>query len=197
MSRLKKEYFIYLFLFLFLFPYFLPSYFNSANIQFVLKLCSGLKLLSIAVILLAYIKNFKKIKWNATFFLVLIYLFYILIVSYFMKSNWRAFFSISFNIGGFFLVANYFFQTNTKKFIRTLLFIYEVLITLNLVTLFLFPDGLMKTTGGIAVYLLGIDNTHISVIFPALVVSLIYSGLEGDKLLFRTKYLLVLSTIFE
>lgn len=85
-------------------------------------------------------------------------------------------------------------KSKCKNMIYSLLLLFEVLVYCNFITLIVYPDGMYISNGqGYTTnWLLGYDNLHIVTILPAIVLSLLYSYINGEKIKFRTKLLLII-----
>ena len=93
------------------------------------------------------------------------------------------------------LVFEWGIKKRAQLFIKSLLFMLECWIVINLFTIILFPQGLYKAGSYSSNYFLGYDNTHIRIHILALTISYIYSFSINKKLSFRTIALYVISLL--
>jgi O-antigen ligase len=84
-------------------------------------------------------------------------------------------------------------KDNFKYGLQSILILFEVYITLNFLSIILFPNGII--TNVFPVWILGVDNAHIVPILLGLTVSIVYSYYTSEKMLPRTVVLLVLATL--
>lgn len=89
------------------------------------------------------------------------------------------------------ILIDYGFSKDAKKFLKYLLLILEVIVVLNFITILLFSDGINSTY----MWLLGKKNTHFTIIFPTLILSVLYSYINSKKILLRTIIIVTISTI--
>ncbi len=82
-----------------------------------------------------------------------------------------------------------------KRIINQLLFIFEILIYANFISMIIYPNGLYSDALYANNWLLGYDNKHIITILPGMMLTLIYSSYYGKKLKVRSKFLIVISLI--
>lgn len=85
---------------------------------------------------------------------------------------------------------------NKKKFFTNLENMFLFLLTINLITIVLFPGGFYQNSSGYSSnYFLGYDNNLITYIFPALALSFTNSYGETGKVGLKSIYLLIISLL--
>lgn len=85
---------------------------------------------------------------------------------------------------------------NKKKFFTNLENMFLFLLTINLITIILFPGGFyLNSSGYSSNYFLGYDNNLITYIFPALALSFTNSYGETGKVGLKSIYLLIISLL--
>ena len=85
---------------------------------------------------------------------------------------------------------------NKKKFLTNLENIFLILLTINLITIIIFPGGFyLNSSGYSSNYFLGYDNNLITYIFPALSLSFTNSFGETGKIGLKSIYLLIISLL--
>ena len=99
---------------------------------------------------------------------------------------------------GIMLAACLFFDLWLQKSPETLLkssFVFDLVIYINLATLFLYPNGMYASKNYRSNWFLGFNNTFIRVIIPGICMSLLYSYKMYGKMTIRTKLLILASFI--
>lgn len=95
------------------------------------------------------------------------------------------------------MIVDYGIQYNKQALLKGILFIFELLITINALTIFIYPNGMYinPTNGFSENWFLGFDNSHIVYLLIGITISVIYSYLYFKKLTIRTYYLIIISFI--
>lgn len=179
MHKLNKINFSWLY-FIILLPFFRTDY--LARFGFISTCFNLMKLVSICFIFLIVIKR-KYISKK----MQLLFLFSLTIVipTFIYAGDKEALFNYFIS----FLCLSYLvdFLNKDKKFIGTLLFIFEVYIYINFITMLVYPNG-MYSTGtiytGVAYqnWFLGFKNILICYFLPAYIVSYLYMNITGKKI---------------
>ena len=182
--NLKIIYYIFLII-----PFIKPYYFTTlTSINTIYNLW---QMFSALIIVVIYIRKEQKIsKFNIYVMLMEV----VLIISSLINNAdiTSAILNAVQTIAFCFLI-DYGIKSDCRKFIKSLLFVLEVLVLANIFTI-IFLDGKL-TMNGLKISLFGRKNGHFSVIFAMLICSITYSYINGDKLLLRTKIMLIISTI--
>lgn len=186
-----------IFILLILIPFFEPEYI-SVGYYGVHKIINYWKLFASMIIVFLYFKQMKISKFILT---IMIYEFIIIGATYLNRYGYvRLALNTGLDIISICMFLELGIKNNCKKMIHTILLIFEVLVYSNLITLIIYPDGMYISNRQNYAnnWLLGYDNLHIVTILPAIVISLIYSYIDGEKIKFRTKILLIcgLTSVF-
>lgn len=179
--------------FLLLVPFFKPTCisFLYPKINIIYKL---LQIISCLAILLLFLKKMRISK-----FIIYISLFQliILVATFLNDGDIKTVIFDTIQVIATAIIIEIGLQNKKNSLIKSLLFIYEILLTINLITIFLYPNGMyvhpishFRTN-----WFLGHDNNHIVYILSGIMVSFIYSYIEGKKVKARTIYLLIISII--
>lgn len=177
--------------FLLLIPFFEPAYVN-VQLSMISKIFDILKIASFVVIFLMYFTAKKKSKIPIY---ILIFELILLFSTFVNNGDIKSCILNIITIFGLSMICDYGINNNTKSFLFSILLIFEILITVNLITILLFPNGMYTnaTTLFTENWFLGYDNSHVFIIIPALILSLVYSYYTINKISFRTIFLFIIS----
>lgn len=173
-------------LFIMLLPSFLPTYlWRFYPIAIICKIIRY-----ITLICMLYLYTFGREKMSIVLKLILLFIFS-MGISTVISSTGQIDMYISATISrvSTCLLLEWAIKKRTKTFFKSLLFMLEFWITINLFTIILFPEGLYVSGAYSLNYLLGYDNTHIRLQILALAISYIYSFLINRKITLRYIYL--------
>lgn len=185
--------------------FFEPSYF-SENAGRVHTLFIYMRELMVVMVLVLTLLD-KKVKWsNPTLYITLLMGFCLLLstlmnYSISLRNGLVSFLNSELTLIGIVVLFNYMINRNALNFIRALLLIYELLLIVNLATVFAAPDGLYNTLEGTDrhYWFLGHQNQIVLYSIPGMAISLFYSKyvVKSEFLTIRTLGLLavVLLTI--
>jgi len=162
---------------LFLFPYYKPDCFTSFyHINYIYTIMS---ILAFIFLFLIYIKRMMVRKFD-----LLVILFYSLILfsTFFHDGNiLKVISDISLNMG-IIIMVNLFLKDNRMEFLKALLIYFYLLLILNTITIFAFPDGIVQTEYlKTPIYLLGIDNRFAFTYIPGLCIIALYDYLFNNR----------------
>lgn len=188
--KLYKANIMYFFLLL---PFFEPKYIN-VEFRSISTIFNILQIISFLIITLMYFKTKNKSKMPIYIF---IFQLIILLSTFLNNGDMRSCISATINIMGLIMITDHGINNNTKSFLSSILFIFEILILINLITIFAFPNGMYinATSRTTENWFLGYDNSHIFIIMPALITSIVYSLFIKNKIIFRTVFLFIISII--
>lgn len=170
----------YLFL---IFPFFKPMYLTT--IPIVNTLYNGLQILNFLIIIIITIKDRKLSKVNALIFIFIT----ILILSTFLNNgNLEEVITSSIRTLSLCFLIDNALRKNPKEFLLAFELLLGFLITINMFTLFLFPDGMYisHVSGYKSNWFLGFKNSHILYILPTLLLSIINSYINSERISKRT-----------
>lgn len=192
MKKSKSRFFFMIYLFL-LIPFFKTDFMSRySNLDEVLNIW---KMISVMLIFFLYLKRGKATK---NMILIIIFELWQVLITIFYKGNVQTICSYAIIIIALAMLIESVSILNRKMFFSALLFCFEILIYINLITMVVFPNGMYITgttlTGeAIQNWFLGFKNIHIVFYLPAILVTLIYSELYGKKI---RRNLLICAIIF-
>lgn len=162
---------------LFLFPYYKPDCLTSFyQVNYIYTIMS---ILAFVFLFLIYIKRKIVSKFD-----LLVILFYSLILfsTFFHDGNiLKVISDISLNMG-IIIMVNLFLKDNRMEFLKALLIYFYLLLILNTISIFVFPDGIVQTEYlKTPIYLLGIDNRFAFTYIPGLCIIALYDYLFNNR----------------
>ena len=189
----------------------LPCFSILPNIRMIFRMGKVLSLI-LCVILLIYDQNkqimvrknkspfTKYFARNRLYFTITIVCYegYIIINTIFHQGDLLEAVRDFIAIVGLTLVLNYWFSKNTKNMLSVLLVIFELLIYVNFILIFLCPEGIynIRPEATKFYWLFGHQNQTILYVLNAIVISLLYYYIEEKKSgLIRTSILIFVGTI--
>lgn len=178
-----------LFYFLMLFPYIEPLYLSTTAIEPFLSILRNI-FFAFSVLLVINHAVKRKNKYDIYFFCAIYSYFILLLVSTLLSpsgnvSQWYYQTIVDISICN---ITFLWIKNNYRTCISYLLTYLELLLSINIVTLILFPNG-MYINGVYKQWFLGYDNTHIRWMIPALTLSLIWSFIQASNGKWKTNYL--------
>lgn len=190
MKKINLYNFIYIFL---LFPFIKPTYL-SVTYSFVDKIYGFWIVISFITILLIYVANKKK--FSKICGLIFVYELILLVSTIINRVEIISALKELIKVIAFCLIVDYGVNKNIKSLLNALMFIFEINIYINFITILVFPNGmyvseLAKYTEN---YFLGYDNIHILYILPALLISNLHSYLYKNNKSKRTVLLYIICT---
>lgn len=94
---------------------------------------------------------------------------------------------------GFCMLTELCIKQNSKIFFTTVFAIYSVLVTINLILLFIFPEGIAVSETGMTYNLLGNDNSMaVAFELPLMCVACLYSAFKNRRLTFAASLMLAM-----
>ena len=188
-------------IFLIILPFFCPSYI-TVHYDRIADLFKIGRYVSAAVILIISLRSLKLSKVGI---LILLFCSILSVNTLINKGDIPTLINEVLPIFSLVLLTEYYLRNNFKLYIKTFLFLFEILVVINFITMILHPEGLYTTslytlnlqivTGYTENWFLGYRNIHILIILPTLVFSFLYSYMDGEKIKLRTKLLIIISTI--
>lgn len=188
-SKLEK-YIFYIFLIL---PYFKPTCFTVIS-PLINNIFNLFQIFNFIIILLLVIKDKKISKLNV--FIVLFLIIHIL-STFLNRGNIQDSLIMDIKILSLTLLIDLELRENPKEFLLSFEFMLYALVIINMVTIFRYPEGMYVSpvSGYQRNWFLGFKNVHILYILPALLLSIINSYINNNKITKRTWLLLLISII--
>lgn len=185
-----RLYMLYIFLLLpfFEMPYLFILSATIGTIYKIHKIASGLLILFLVL---------KNRKYSKIINYIVLYLLVLIISTIYNSGDFNYLFSLVLGILTLCLITDYGLRNHTDYFLKAFELMLSILVYMNFLTIVLNPDGLYIAADTLYSenWLLGYRNSLILYVFPALLCSVINSYRKTDKLLPRTKFLFVISTI--
>ena len=190
---MKKNTLYTILYFILLLPFFKPPYFGATS-QFISKIYNVAQIISALVTLILV---FKKKKITKLIMYIILFEFIIVLSTIINDGSLKNCILDAVQTIILCMLVDYGIKYNKKSLLKGLLLIFELLITINLITIFLYPGGMYinPISGYKENWFLGFDNSHIVYIMLGITISVIYSYIYSKKLTFRTYYLIVISII--
>ena len=188
-SKLEK-YIFYIFLIL---PYFKPTCFTVIS-PLINNIFNLFQIFNFIIILLLVIKDKKISKLNV--FIVLFLVIHIL-STFLNRGNIQDSLIMDIKILSLTLLIDLELRENPKEFLLSFEFMLYALVIINMITIFRYPEGMYVSpvSGYQRNWFLGFKNVHILYILPALLLSIINSYINNNKITKRTWLLLLISII--
>lgn len=188
-----RDIFEFLIYFTLLIPFFKPSYIGS-QIELLNKIFNICQIISMSLILCLYIKREKCSKFilSIVIFELTIVISTIINDAYIKESIFSMIQIISIC-----MILEYGINTDSKNVMNALLCIYELLIFINFITIFMFPKGmyLQNITNAGNNWFLGNDNQHIKYFITGICISIVYSINYYKKIKIRTIFLVLIVSV--
>jgi O-antigen ligase len=177
----------YLFL---LFPFFKPSFFTT--IPIINKIYNLFQILNFLIIILFTLKERKISKINL---LISGFIILLIISTIFNNGNLEEAIILGLKVISLCFLVDYGIKKNTKEFLKAFELLLSLLIYINFISLFLYPSGMYVNlaNGYKSNWFLGFKNSHVLYILPAVLISIINSNIEKEKLSLRTLILIIIS----
>ena len=164
-------------LILLLIPFFFPEYFfiTESKITTINKI---MKIVSCTIIMIMYCKNKKISKILLT---MSIYHCLWILSGIINKGNVQHI--INQTIVTMFpcLLIEVYAKKDIGIIIESILLLFKIYIYINFLTLLIYPQGMAEVIKGYPVWFLGIDNKHITIIFPAMCLEVINNLMKNKK----------------
>lgn len=182
-------YLLYLFL---IFPFFKPMYLTT--FPFINKIYNLLQVVNFILIIIFTLKDKKVSKVNM---LIILFNMILMLSTILNNGNLEEVITSSMRLISLCLLIELAIRRNPKEFLRVFEFLLSVLIIINMLSIFLYPDGMYisSVTGYSSNWFLGFKNTHILYILPTLIISIINSYIDGEKISKRTIILFLVALI--
>ena len=190
---MKKTTFYNFQYFLLLVPFFKPPYFGvvSEMISSIYNICQ-----IISAVITAFLV-FRKRKISKIIIYITIFEAIIILSTIINDGNLKGCILNAIQAIVLCLLVDYGVRYNKKALLNSLLLIFEILIITNLITIFMFPDGMYSNpiSGYKENWFLGFDNSHIVYLMLGITISVIYSYLYFKRLTLRTYFIIIISII--
>lgn len=185
-----EKYIFYLFLIL---PYFKPTCFTVIS-PLINNIFNIFQIFNFFIILLLVIKNKKISKLNM---FIILFLMIHIISTLLNNGNIHDTLVMDIKILSLSLLIDLELRENPKDFLTSFEFLLYTLVVLNMITVFLYPNGMYisPVSGYQRNWFLGFKNIHILYILPTLLISIINSYINKNKISIRTWILLLISII--
>lgn len=190
---MKKTTFYSILYFLLLFPFFKSPYITN-NYEFINDIYNVLQILCTFIIIFLI---FKEKKTSKIIILIGIFEAIIIFSTIILDGNLKNSIFDAIQTISLCTIMDYGLKKHTNSTLKGLLVLFEILITINLITIFMFPKGMYinPINNFTENWFLGFDNMHIIYIIIGLTISVIYSLIVYKKLGIRAYYLLIVSLI--
>lgn len=178
----KKDLLLNIAFFIMLFSFFRPEYLLRFPI-FAMML-NGMKIFSLICIILVF---FKERKISHPLLLMIIFWLWMITVTIYNNGDVSTVLNYGISVIALTYIMDYGINKYNRNFFSTLMFCFELVIYINLITIIAFPEGLY-TTGSVMTgmatsnWFLGYDNTHIAYFLPAFIVAILYKNLYKKNL---------------
>ena len=181
---------LYLFL---LAPFFKPPYFAATN-EFINNIYNIAQIISAMITAFLVI---KKRHMSKIVFCIILFEAVIILSTYLNDGHLKDTILDAIQTISLCTLVDYGLHYNKKSLIKGLVFLFEILLTINLLTIFIYPDGMYinPVNNYKSNWFLGFDNQHVIYILLGITSSVVYSYMCFQKLIPRTYYLIVVSTI--
>lgn len=192
MNMIEKIFNYKIIVFLLLIPYFKPGYI-SMNFSTLNNIYNIALIIASIIIIVLYT---SKTKISKFIMVAIIYELYLFIITLASNGDWYQTIINATSTITLCMLIEYYMKVDCKGLFGIMSLLLGTLITANLITIILFPEG-MYITRFYNNYFLGYDNIIITYILPALCVSLFYAYLNKGKadLQFYILFIICLSTV--
>lgn len=190
---MKKTTFYSILYFLILLPFFKPPYFG-VTLQSINQIYNVAQIISAFIVSFLVIRQKKLSKLSIY---IIIFEVIIIVSTIINDGSLKSCILDAIQTIVLCMLVDYGIKYNKKALLKGLLLIFELLITINLITIILYPNGMYinPISGYKENWFLGFDNSHIVYIMLGITISVIYSYIYYKKLTFRTYYLVFISII--
>lgn len=176
-----------------LIPFFEPTY-VSYNLNMIHKIYICWQIINALIALIVYLKNNKLSKW---LFLLIMYELIIILTTFINNAEISVAITDAIKLIAICSIIEYGLKTDAKSIVIALLIILLSLITLNLITILVYPEGMYKNEISTMRnnWLLGNDNVHIRFFLPTIIISIIYYYIIGKNKKTITVFTILICTI--
>lgn len=179
-----------------LFPFFKPDYIVGVGSKLGI-VYNVLLLISFFIAMYMYLKCKRNNEKMPLITLIVLYNF-IVVVASLVNKNCSLYSALmnSMTMIALSIIVDYGTRNHNRIILKSLLCILNFLITVNLITIFIFPNGMwISQMGYWENWFLGYDNNHILIMLPAIIISYIYNKTYFSKKTINFYYTLLIVNI--